>query len=305
MTDTNPPELSEADELQINETGRRLAIELISVKGLYSKISLSSPEGAVAGDLLKAGTVGTFDMYCTTCSRDTPFHVGLIAVANRGGGNHRFVGTPPSTFAVRAVCSRQPHFYDFVFVRRGDDVVKIGQLPSVGDISQAELKDVDKSLDKLDRKELGTALGLFAHDAASGAFVYLRRVFERMIYRAHDRYAEKNGKIEGFSTLRMDEKIAAIAGELPERVVQYKKVFSVLSAGIHELTDEQCQGLFPVVKAVVFQMLEQEEHKRRKAIADSETDRAFTAIQKSMFAAEPEAVTGGSSSAASGTDAPT
>ena len=37
-------------------------------------------------------------------------------------------------------------------------------------------------------------------------------------------------------------------------------------------------NLFPVLKAVIFQMLEQEEHKRKKEISDRETDAAFQAL---------------------------
>ncbi|KGB51780.1 hypothetical protein FG91_04146 [Sphingopyxis sp. LC81] len=78
--------------------------------------------------------------------------------------------------------------------------------------------------------------------------------------------------------MRVDEKIKALSAELPDRVVKNSAVFSVLSAGIHELADEECLTLFPVLKAVIFQMLEEEEHKRRKKIVERETDAAFQAL---------------------------
>ncbi len=78
--------------------------------------------------------------------------------------------------------------------------------------------------------------------------------------------------------MRMDERVAALKGELPESVVKNSGVFSVLSIGIHELTEEQCGKHFPVLKAVLFQMLEQEEHKRKAVIAASETEAALQRI---------------------------
>ena len=38
------------------------------------------------------------------------------------------------------------------------------------------------------------------------------------------------------------------------------------------------KALFPLVKAVVFQMLEQEEHQRRKEANEKETDAALQAV---------------------------
>jgi len=76
----------------------------------------------------------------------------------------------------------------------------------------------------------------------------------------------------------MDKKVATLTLELPERAVRNSAVFSVLSAGLHELTEEKCATYFPVMKAVLFQMLEQEEHKRKAAITAKETDAAFQRI---------------------------
>lgn len=76
----------------------------------------------------------------------------------------------------------------------------------------------------------------------------------------------------------MDRRISALKEELPPRVVRNSAVFSVLSLGLHELTEEQCAEYFPVLKAVIFQMLEQEEHKRRATVAEQETDNALQRI---------------------------
>ncbi len=78
--------------------------------------------------------------------------------------------------------------------------------------------------------------------------------------------------------MRMEDRIAALKDELPSSVVQNSGVFAVLSIGIHELTETQCAKHFPVLKAVLFQMLEQEEHKRKAAVAAAETEAALQRI---------------------------
>ncbi|WP_156483005.1 hypothetical protein [Sphingopyxis granuli] len=263
-----------------------LARDLLIIKGLYSSIDTSDEIGAVAEQKLRTASIGTFDCYCTKCRKETSFIVSAMPVPHTGGGlrNGNALANPPTLFALRAVCQRDLTSYLYVFHKAEKRVLKIGQAPSMADISFGELQGIDSSVDPLDRKELGTAIGLFAHDAASGAFVYLRRVFERMIARAHTKRIEAGGDpIADFDKMRVDEKVGALAEQLPERAVRNRAVFSVLSAGIHELTDEQCLALFPVVKAVIFQMLEEEEHMRKKQIAEREADAAFQALLSNGF----------------------
>jgi len=261
----------------LQAAAKELVVDLLLHKGLYSFITIEDEIQNEAERQIREANVGTFDCFCTTCGQVTPFISQSMPVKNSGGGLRHGDGLsrPPSVFALRSVCQRDLTAYLYAFQKVGDRLIKIGQLPSMADISFGELKRIDKGLEPGDRKELGTALGLFAHDAAAGAFVYLRRVFERMIHRAHQRRGEP---VEGFDQKRMDEKIEAIKDALPERVVTNRKVFSVLSQGVHELTDDQCKALFPLVKAVIFQMLEQEEHQRRKVAAEKETEAALQAV---------------------------
>lgn len=80
----------------------------------------------------------------------------------------------------------------------------------------------------------------------------------------------------------MGQRIASLKEELPERVVQNSEVFSVLSLGIHELSEVECTKFFPVLKAVIFQMLEQEDHKRKAAITARQTDAAFQTVLREL-----------------------
>lgn len=258
--------------------GRRLAFDLLFVNGLYSTAPVTGAVGETVEHCIRNGAFG-FDVYCTSCKRETPFRVASRELGSRGISTRPGVNvTPPALVSVSATCQRDWTVYVYILKFDDEKVTKIGQFPSMADLAFGELRTIDKSLDDVDRRELGKALGLHAHDTAIGAFVYLRRVFERMVRRAHERQSLAGNPVEGFEGLRMDQQIAALKDELPERVVQNSAVFSVLSVGIHDLTEEQCTKYFPVLKAVLFQMLEQEEHKRKAALTARETDAAFNRI---------------------------
>jgi hypothetical protein len=272
--------LAEMASESSHDKAKRQLLKLMMNDGLYSFISFGTPDGINVISFINSDNHGLFDFYCTSCEKETSFsfNVQETKYFSNYVYNENLKKGSVSVFFLGTACQRCNFSYVYSFRLIDKKLVKIGQHPSIGDISFKELKYISKSLDELDRKELGTAIGLFSHDAASGAFTYLRRVFERMIVRAHQRQTEQGMPVEGFDGLKMGDKIAALKTELPESMVRNSSVFAVLSKGIHELSDEQCRSLFPVVKAVIFQILEQEEHKRMKKITQNETDRAFDAI---------------------------
>lgn len=269
---------SEELEERLEAEAKNAAFKLLFVDGLYSSVALTEESSDRLEHALRYSAFG-FDSYCKTCKRDTTFRVASRDIPNRGLSTRTAPGVNIRTLlSVNATCQRDYTVYSYVLQFEETAVTKIGQWPATADIAFGELRHLDRGLDDHDRQELGKALGLYAHDTAIGAFVYLRRVFERMVARAHQRQAEGGDAVDGFDTMRMDEKIAALKDELPERVVKQSAVFSVLSVGIHELTEDQCSKFFPVMKAVLFQMLEQEEHRRKAAMTARETDAAMQAI---------------------------
>lgn len=256
--------------------GRQAAFDLLFVNGLYFSVPITGSVGEITEDCIRNGAFA-FDAYCISCKRETTFRVSSREISSRGLRPGVTVN-PPALFSVTATCQRDWTVYAYVLRADDEKITKIGQTPSMADVAFGELRTIDRSLDEVDRRELGKALGLHAHDTAIGAFVYLRRVFERMVHRAHERQSQAGHPIEGFDAMRMDERIAALKDELPERVVQSSAIFSVLSIGLHELTEDQCTKYFPVLKAVLFQMLEQEEHKRKATLTARDTETALQRI---------------------------
>ena len=84
------------------------------------------------------------------------------------------------------VCSmNEEHHLDYIVLTTDNYMMKIGQYPSVADMTFPELDAYKHVISKEDRKELGT-IGLFASGVGAGSYVYLRRILERLVYQAKE-----------------------------------------------------------------------------------------------------------------------
>jgi hypothetical protein len=228
------------------------------------------------------------DIWCVGCNRETPFRAAnpqgeveayrrqmqLRSIATLSPG----AGPPPpppwlatGPFTVTLICQRvRQHKYLYFFILDGEHLTKVGQTPSLEDISNGELLKFRKILGQNNYSELHRAGGLFSHGVGIGAFVYLRRIFERLIDKAKERHEEKSAPIENYDRLPMDQKIQALKDVLPKALVKHAAIYGVLSKGLHELDEISCKKFFPVIRAAIIQILEQdlEIENRRKAEAD-------------------------------------
>lgn len=257
-----------------------LLVKLLIEDGLYTSIDLTTVVGKVVRQMIDDDIYAQFDLYCPTCSMVTPYLLHTVGARNPATASRYTLARPkPTILILNATCQRVSHHITFVLHDMDSRLKKIGQTPSLADISLGELKTIQRGLEPQDRKEMGRALGLFSHDAPLGAFVYLRRVFERMILRAHQRHIDAGlPAVEGFGSMRMENRIDAIRDQLPEKVVRNRRVFAVLSIGIHELSDEDAGELFPLLKTVIFQMLGDEERLRTAREQEAATDAAFAGV---------------------------
>jgi hypothetical protein len=169
-------------------------------------------------------------------------------------------------------CTKSERHKITVWIRiSGDTVEKVGQFPSLADTANDAAKLYSKVLDPEDRKELSRAVGLAAHGVGIGSFVYMRRVFERLIDRRH---TESGLTIDDFSRKRMNEKIEHLRDQLPAFLVENKAIYGVLSLGIHELTEDQCLAFYQILHESIVTILEDDRRKkdddvRRKTLSDS------------------------------------
>ncbi len=167
-------------------------------------------------------------------------------------------------------------FYIYFQVEEGNDMFrKVGQNPSVADFHLGKIKNYTKYLGKDRRREYTKAIGLYANGIGIGSFVYLRRVFESLIFEAGDKLIN-NGVLtqEDFYPKHMDEKIEAAKSELPDFLVENRSFYGILSKGVHELSEDECLAYFDVVKNGLEMILDEkiekdEREKSRRSLAAS------------------------------------
>lgn len=145
-----------------------------------------------------------------------------------------------------------------------DSIMKIGQYPSIADIEKPYLKKYTSVLPKEYLNEYSKALGLFSHGIGIGSFVYLRRIFEKLVLDAF-KSAETEGALtqDDFDFIddkkhqrRMEDKIKLLNGYLPDVIIENAGIYGVLSKGIHELSEEECLRYFPAIETGIQIMLD-------------------------------------------------
>lgn len=149
----------------------------------------------------------------------------------------------------------------------GYTITKIGQLPSKFDLVSADLRKYGKQ-SPTDSKELHAAAMCDSAGFHVAAFAYLRRVFERRLEIAHEATKKDPGWNESSydpKQMRMEDRIAALRNHLPDFLVENRKIYSILSKGIHELTEEECSEAFSTIQVGITLILDEELERRERA----------------------------------------
>lgn len=238
---------------------------------LYETFAIpSTADGKSEMLALRWGTV-QFDAYCVHCKRHSPFKTATRTYR----ASDPDAGIKDGSFEHVIECQRHTdHKYVFYFRLKAMRLTKVGQFPSIADIASADIEKY-RPLLKTHFAELSRATGLASHGIGIGAFVYLRRIFEQLIQQHHD---ELSSPVEGFGGMRMDEKIGALKTVLPPALVKNKVTYGILSKGLHELDEETCKAYFPVVRAAIIQILEQDFQAREKRLAEQNLEAQIAKI---------------------------
>jgi hypothetical protein len=245
----------------------QLADDLNEVRELYGRVEtfgLGSDDGHAR-----------IDGFCPSCGKESTFLVNGISIPS--GDPWARIKTRHAFEGFDITCLREDFHKIRYFVRIRKMVIeKVGQSPSLADIAIEETRKKYKSVLKGESwGELYKAIGLAAHGEGIGSFVYLRRVFERLIKSRFEQFKGEEGwKDDDFTRLRMDEKIAFLKDHLPPFLVEIRKIYGIFSLGIHELKNDDCLAFFDVGKRSIIIVLEddlkhQQELETRKQLASA------------------------------------
>lgn len=217
------------------------------------------------------------DSYCSICEKQTTFMVGTIHVP--GGVPFDKLDTSFRRDIGKAQCLRCENSIIIWFEKRGLNITKIGQTPSLADIANDESKVFSKLLPKSVTADFHRAIGLSAHGIGIGSFIYLRRVFEFIIFNKFSENQKANGwDKDEFDKLRMKEKIEYLKEFIPEFLVTNKKIYGILSKGVHELTEEECLKHFAILKQSILIILEDDKRLSDEAARKEQFTKDIAAI---------------------------
>ncbi|MGV3599127.1 MAG: short-chain dehydrogenase [Bacteroidota bacterium] len=172
------------------------------------------------------------------------------------------------------LCKRSESLFtvNIFYNSTNNTLTKTGQYPSIADFHLHELKQYRKVIPADKLKEFSKAIGLAANGVGIGSFVYLRRIFEYLIFDAFE-VAKGEGVVSDadFQTKRMDQKIELLKNYLPSFLVENIGMYSILSLGIHELSEESCLQHFDALRVGIEIILDEklEELKKKEKIEEA------------------------------------
>jgi len=263
---------------------------LISPKSLHLEmplyhtleLSLGIVAEKVYGLLTYSGTV---DAYCIWCEKESVFNTTRVLDTDNYPNSYAYhritywkINENGFTQIIHTCTRDKSHKYYAYYFKSGDCFLKIGQYPSAADFQIPQAEKYRKILENEQYKEFTKGLGLAAHGVGIGSFVYLRRVFENLIEDAYLKVKDKNFPEGVFEKARMDERIKMLKEYLPEFLVENRKLYAILSKGIHQLGEDECQKYFETVKIGIEQILDEKIVQKEKA---EKMAYAREAIQKS------------------------
>lgn len=247
---------------------------------------------------------GKFDMYCPSCKKHTTWEPlvslelktrarqdpAMMRLDSRGS-----LDRPNwlEQFTLHIVCARTTaHVADFYFevssnlreyLKRARDqkelepnitLLKVGQFPSLSDFQIGDLGEFEEGMNDQQRKEFVQAINTSAHGFSVAACVYYRRVFENVLIVARDQHMAEN-KMDvwpEFEKVSTDQRIKLLGARLPKFLSEHPHLYSILSLGVHQLTEEQCAQELPALRQAIELILRDRvnvirEQKQREAIS--------------------------------------
>lgn len=221
---------------------------------------------------------GTVDCYCVGCEAPSVFTVPQKNYQQKPDPCLNYI------FEHRLWCIRDEDHEIVIIFRIHDGILmKVGQVPSIANLTEPDLRKYRKVLGGERYREMTRAVGLASHGVGIGAHIYLRRVFESLIEKYHEEARhEASWDDDEFLKSRMDQKIQLLSNYLPSFLVENKSLYSILSKGVHELSEKECLEHFPVVKLGIEIILDEELDRILRKQKIDESAKEITALHNKL-----------------------
>ncbi len=232
-------------------------LQQIASSSLYQKIELNVEEYTIIDTCLNEKYLkdDNIDIFCIHCNEHSIFKInnyGQIISSNKDVAFH-FRNNQIPVGHLHFVCTRNPnHYFGIVIKPISKGIMKVGQYPSKADIEYPQWDKYNKVIDQTVLSDIKKACGLASHGIGAGSFIYLRRVIENLLLKAYSEGIEnKSINAQDFQKARMTEKIVLLKDFLPKILYDNKEAYSILSKGVHELSEEECINYFSLLEETI------------------------------------------------------
>jgi len=128
------------------------------------------------------------------------------------------------------------------------------------------VNEIDKIIEEKYREILGdehyaeylTAIECYESGIGIGSFIYLKRIIEMLLF---DKFAFNEGKLtlslEEFRKLHFNDKVQTLNNFLPEILVENRHIYGIMSKPLHELSEEECREIFPILQSGIELILDE------------------------------------------------
>lgn len=220
----------------------------------------------------------TIDCLCLYCDKNSTFQNPIIRDIDYKE-NYEIISNLPSTYHIKKddilieyFCSRCKRNMVFLIRIDNDRIIKIGQFPTYMDIHKFEIDEYKSLLGNYNYLEFKKSIGLYSHGDSIAAFTYLRRIVENYIMKNALNKIKKEeidfNETE-YSKSRFEDKVKILKKYLPKTFVEKsKKLYTILSSGIHEMKSEGCDEYYESLKnlliLILYEIKSEEEIKKLK-----------------------------------------
>lgn len=262
--------------------------ELLVRKGLYEPMEITYEDREELSKLISTEIPKKIkiDCYCPECGEkrvfiansihDSRFNRGAIVLENEEENIDKaiFRGYLNKRYTLEFHCSyNEKHILYIDLITTDNKMFKIGQYPSEADLFLPKIKNYEKVLDPKLYREFKDAIILHANGFGIGSFVYLRRIIEFIVNKQFIEVSEYiKTTPEAFNNLKFKDKIELLADYLPKSLITNRNMYSIVSKGIHELSEEECIKYFNFLKSGIELILDDTVAKKERMDKEREVE---------------------------------
>ena len=207
------------------------------------------------------------EVYCLNCEKEKTFNprtystsdVSVVQISNYLQVHSKI---PYICFLIEYRCTQCGAIHTYTIKIDNDTIVKTGQYPSFAELSNRDAEKYKNVLSKY-YIEFKRSLSAYSQSMGAASFVYLRRILEDIVEKKYAKLEHKNNEIKFLDKLKAVEKVEII---IPKEIETLKgQIYSILSKGVHEYSEDECLEMYEPVKFIIELILDKQlEEKARK-----------------------------------------